>query len=155
VTYDVAVSRDIAASPATLWKMVTDLPRMGEWSPENRGGSWLSGATGPAAGAAFRGVNRSGPLRWSTRVTIGECVPGEVFAFDVTFGPATIAGWRYDFETIDTGCRVTESWVDRRHPLLRVAGQAISPHDEARTRRAMTSTLAELARAAEVAPAPT
>jgi uncharacterized protein YndB with AHSA1/START domain len=49
----VSVERTIAASPDALWKMVSDVTRMGEWSPENTGGEWLKGATGPAVGAKF------------------------------------------------------------------------------------------------------
>jgi uncharacterized protein YndB with AHSA1/START domain len=34
----VSVSRDVSATPEEVWKLITDLPRMGEWSPENKGG---------------------------------------------------------------------------------------------------------------------
>ena len=42
-------SIDIEAPPERLYPMVSDLSRMGEWSPENRGGKWVGGATGAAA----------------------------------------------------------------------------------------------------------
>ena len=35
MTEPVSVSREIAAPVDTVWVLVTDLPRMGEWSPEN------------------------------------------------------------------------------------------------------------------------
>ena len=38
MTYAVSVVREVAASPEKVWALVTDLPRMGEWSPENQGG---------------------------------------------------------------------------------------------------------------------
>ena len=44
MTYPVSVTRDIAASPEKVWALVTDLPRMGEWSPENQGGTWSASA---------------------------------------------------------------------------------------------------------------
>jgi len=56
----VSVSRDVSATPEEVWKLITDLPRMGEWSPENRGGTWAKGATGPAVGAHFAGKNKNG-----------------------------------------------------------------------------------------------
>lgn len=58
MTYNVAVVREVSASPEKVWSLVTDLPRMGEWSPENLGGEWLDGATGAAVGAKFRGNNK-------------------------------------------------------------------------------------------------
>ena len=34
--WTVSVSRDIAADATTLYELVTDVSRMGEWSPTNR-----------------------------------------------------------------------------------------------------------------------
>jgi uncharacterized protein YndB with AHSA1/START domain len=53
----VVVSKEVNASPETVFAMVSDLTRMGEWSPENQGGQWVKGATGPAVGAQFKGRN--------------------------------------------------------------------------------------------------
>jgi polyketide cyclase/dehydrase/lipid transport protein len=33
-------SIEIHASPEAVYDLVSDLPRMGEWSPENIGGEW-------------------------------------------------------------------------------------------------------------------
>ena len=58
----------IAATPESLYQMVADLCRMGEWSPECQAVEWEDGATGPAEGARFVGHNRGGPrglMRWS------------------------------------------------------------------------------------------
>ena len=33
-------SIEINASPEAVYDLVSDLPRMGEWSPENIGGEW-------------------------------------------------------------------------------------------------------------------
>ena len=64
MTYPTAETREIAAPAETVWALVSDLPRMGEWSPENQGGTWLNGATGPAPGAIFTGKNKNGIRRW-------------------------------------------------------------------------------------------
>jgi uncharacterized protein YndB with AHSA1/START domain len=45
MTTPVSVSVEIKAPVAKVWAMITDLPRMGEWSPENQGGEWMKGAT--------------------------------------------------------------------------------------------------------------
>ena len=66
----VSVSREIAAPAEQLWAMVSDVTRMGEWSPENEAGEWLRGATGPKPGASFRGTNRNGKKTWKTVATV-------------------------------------------------------------------------------------
>jgi len=43
----IEVERTIAATPQRLYELVSDLQRMGEWSPENCGGRWVRGASGP------------------------------------------------------------------------------------------------------------
>ncbi len=60
-------SIQIQASPERVWAFCTELSGFGQWSPENRGGAWIDGATGPALGARFKGVQEhpSRP-RWET-----------------------------------------------------------------------------------------
>ena len=60
MTEQVSVTREIGAPAGQVWAMVSDLTRMGEWSPENEGGEWLRGAAGAQPGASFRGTNRNG-----------------------------------------------------------------------------------------------
>ena len=78
---DIEVSRVIAASPETLYDMVSDLPRMGEFSPENTGGMWINGATGPEVGAEFRGTNSHGDKHWATTAVIERAERGTAFVF--------------------------------------------------------------------------
>jgi hypothetical protein len=150
MAYPIAESRDIAAPSEKLWSLVSDLPRMGEWSPENAGGQWIKGATGPALGARFKGTNRNGLRRWSTTVTVVGCEPGKVFEFAVTSGPLAVANWRYEFEVLDSGsCRVTESWIDHRAPWFRVAARVMGDHSADNAHKQMATTLQNLAAAAE------
>jgi hypothetical protein len=79
----VSVTEDISASPGVVNELISDLPRMGEWSPESTGGRWLGG-NGPGVGARFLGRSRSGRRRWSTLVTVMVADPGRRFAFRVT-----------------------------------------------------------------------
>lgn len=104
-------SIDVAADPATVWSLVSDLPRMGEFSPENIGGQWVDGADGPAVGARFRGTNRNGSLQWWTKVTVVECEPQRLLTFDVRtpFG-VRVSRWSYVITPTATGCRLTENW---------------------------------------------
>jgi hypothetical protein len=151
---DAQATATIAADPVKVYNLASDLPRMGEWSPENTGGRWIGGATGPTVGARFRGNNKRGVLRWSTTVEVTDATPGKRFAFDVTYGPVPISHWEYTFEPDGGGCRVTESWKDRRPlwmkltsiPVMAVADRA------AHNTKGMEATLAALKVAAEAGP---
>jgi hypothetical protein len=147
--YPTAVSRDFDVPAQDVFALVSDLTRMGEWSPENAGGKWVKGSTGPALGSLFQGDNRNGFRRWTTMVTITGFEPGKLFEMAVTSGPLEVAHWRYDFEETESRCRVTESFKDRRKPwfafLARVTGDHSSEHAE----QEMTQTLANLAKALE------
>jgi len=58
-----SVSILVDASPSALYRLVSDVERIGEWSPECRSALWLDDRRG--VGARFRGMNRSGVNRWS------------------------------------------------------------------------------------------
>ena len=47
------VELDIEASANSLYAMVSDLPRIGEWSPECESVIWEGDVTTPAPGATF------------------------------------------------------------------------------------------------------
>lgn len=104
----------IERPPIEVYAAISDITRMGEWSPENTGGRWLHGAKGPAEGARFEGDNivRLGPMtlkRWTTTSEVSECRPGECFEF-VTENHTT---WRFDLEPEEASTRVTQTY---RHP---------------------------------------
>ncbi len=149
MTYPTAETLEIAAPAEAVWGVVSDLPRMGELSPENAGGKWVKGATGPAEGAIFSGTNRNGFRRWKTTATVVACEPGKVFEIAITLGPMAIANWRYEFEGAGGGCRVTESWLDKRSGWVRLAGRPAGVHDAAHAKGEMAATLANLAKAVE------
>jgi uncharacterized protein YndB with AHSA1/START domain len=148
----VGVARTMDAPAEKVWSMISDITRMGEWSPEATGGSWLKGATGPAVGAKFRGTNRKGIRWWWTTCTVTEADPAKAFAFKVDFGPLSVAEWSYRFEpTTDGGCTVTETWRDRRLPAAStVTNLFLGVKDRAVHNKAnMEKTLDRLATAAE------
>ena len=149
----IEVERKIAASPEVVWALVSDLPRMGEWSPENTGGEWTKGATGPEVGAKFKGRNQAGSTTWSTVSTVTAAAPGERFAFSVAAGPFKIADWAFAIEPTAGGCRVTQSWIDQRGWLMKTIGTKASGVDDRAefSRQSMEQTLAGVAAAAESA----
>lgn len=150
----VTVSEEIAAPADQVFSMVSDVTRMGEWSPENEGASWRGGATGPEVGARFQGTNRHGKKHWSTAGRITELEPGRLFAFRIKAIGLPVAEWRYRFEPITTGCRVTETWIDQRGRLVAALGKQVTGvADRAEHNRStMEETLAHLKAAAEQTP---
>jgi uncharacterized protein YndB with AHSA1/START domain len=109
----------IAAPAERLYGMVADMPRMGQWSPECRQVEWLDGSTGPAEGARFIGHNQGGPrglLKWSRRGRILTADPGREFAFATEEGGQEGVVWRYRFDPVEGGTRVTESYEVQRIP---------------------------------------
>jgi uncharacterized protein YndB with AHSA1/START domain len=111
---------EIAAPPEKVWSMVSDLPRMGEWSPENVGGKWKGGATEAAPGVKFKGANKNGWHRWSGGAVINEATAPSRIAFLVKIGGLNGATWSYDIEPTANGCKVTESWLDTRSSVFKV-----------------------------------
>ncbi len=151
MTKHVEVSRDIKAPPMAVWDAISDVTRMGEWSPECHTCEWAEGAGAPAVGARFLGHNRNGEYEWTTEAEITECVPGETFAFDGVFGDLRFAHWKYVIEPTDDGCRVTEVWDDGRPDNIVEATAKISgvTNRGDHNRAGMEETLARLAAAVE------
>jgi uncharacterized protein YndB with AHSA1/START domain len=151
MTDQVSVSVDISAPPEQVWGMISDVTRMGEWSPETERGEWLRGATGPATGAKFKGTNRNGKKKWDTVATVLAADPGRTFSFRVTAAGLKVADWAYSLEPTATGCRVTETWTDRRGRIVAALGKPVSGvADRAgHNRSGMEQTLAGLKAAAE------
>ena len=80
-----SVTVHMDAPRRAVWELVSDVTRIGEFSPETFEGEWLDGATGPAVGVRFRGHvkrNGRGPVYWSPAF-VTACVPDEEFAFSV------------------------------------------------------------------------
>ncbi len=141
---ELSQSIEINARAEDVFRVVSDLPAMGRFSPENTGGEWV-GATGPALGAKFRGTNVNGTSSWSTMSRIVEFTPPSAFAFEVTVGPSKVSRWSYAIEPTATGCRVRESWIDRRNALSRWASaRSTGLSDRASfTERSIRETLGE------------
>jgi hypothetical protein len=96
----------IEATPDTVYGVVSDVTRMGEWSPETTKCEWIDGATGPAAGARFKGNNKRGVLRWSTKPEVVVAEAGKEFAFEVNGD----VRWTYRLAAEGDGTQVTESF---------------------------------------------
>ncbi|MFL6088732.1 MAG: SRPBCC family protein [Aeromicrobium sp.] len=119
--FEVSGSRVIAVNPEVVYDAVSDVRQMGRWSPENRGAVVDGGFDHAYVGMRFVGDNKRGAVRWQTECVVVAADPGRRFAFDVKrygFGrfmvPVRIATWAYEFDPVDGGTRVTETWSDGR-----------------------------------------
>jgi Polyketide cyclase / dehydrase and lipid transport len=112
----------MAAPAERVWALVSDVTRIGEFSPETFEAEWLDGATGPEVGARFRGHvkrNGKGPIYWKTCLVIAAD-PGRDFAFGVLTGGKPLNTWRYHLDPAADGVDVTESFELTSTPLLRL-----------------------------------
>ena len=101
----------VLAPPDLVYQLLSDVTRMGEWSPECYCCQWLDGATAPAVGARFKGYNRRGWVRWSTICRVTEAEPGRLFAFETRpAGMKVQSRWRYELEPAPDGTRLRESF---------------------------------------------
>lgn len=144
------VSTDVAARPDRVIELVSDVTRIGEWSPETVSCRWRGNATGPRVGARFTGANRHRWHRWSTSCTV-TAADHSRFAFRVTSLGLPVAEWAYDARLAPGGSTVTESWTDLRGGLMRRVGAAATGvADRVEHNRAgMQRTLAALKAVAE------
>jgi len=142
----------IGAPPGEVYALVADLPRMGEWSPETTGITWLGGATEPRPGARFRGANRHGKHRWSTTCTVVAAEPGRELSWKSSLFGRPVALWRYSFEPDGQGgTRVTETTEDQRRAVFRALGGMASGVSDRKSHNAesMRVTLERIKAAAE------
>jgi uncharacterized protein YndB with AHSA1/START domain len=105
----------IDAPPEKVYAMVTDVSRMGEWSPECVRAEWVGGATEPAAGARFKGHNKLGIFRWSSTPTVKVADPGKEFTFETGRPGKEDTRWTYRFAPKGGGTELTESFEALRY----------------------------------------
>jgi hypothetical protein len=96
----VDVELTVGKAPAAMWDLVTDVGRIGEWSPECVGATWLAdGALRP--GARFQGTNRApNGFEWTTTCVVTQAERPAVFEWvvlDSADDPERPgATWRYE-----------------------------------------------------------
>lgn len=112
--FELRDSIPVAASPDDVYTIVSALERTGEWSPECRGGEWVSGEPG-ALGSVFRGHNFRpddvvgwAPLirgDWDTYAQVVAAEPGRSFAWAMRThaGQNQESVWGFDIEPGGTG----------------------------------------------------
>jgi iron-sulfur cluster repair protein YtfE (RIC family) len=149
-------SQQAEASPETVWQILQDITRVGEWSHECHTAAWIDGSTHATVGARFRGTNRSGYAQWSRSCTVHRCNAPHEFGYR-TEGRLLrdSTEWLWTLHPEGTGTRIEQhyrirrlpAWADRLLWLLTPAH-----HDR---RPALATDLQRLAALAERAAAPT
>ncbi len=151
------VSARIAAAPETVWALVSDVTRVGQWGAECVDAQWIDGASGPVAGARFLGQQVREDRKWETTSVVMEAEPGRTFDWVVGDPDNPSARWRYELTADDTGTLVTYRVVMGPGPSGLTAVIAQMPDHEERIidkrveehRRNMTGTLAAIKAVAE------
>ncbi len=149
-----SVSLDIEADATTLYTMISDLPRIGEWSPECELVEWEGDVSAPVAGTTFVGHNAVGPgrrIRYKRHGTVLVAEPGAAFSFITDEGGRPSTEWHYRFERLGDGrTRVTEGYKVRWIPTwARIIDVPLNRHKE--LLEGMRSTLERLSAGAEAA----
>lgn len=98
----------VAAPPGSVWRVVSDVTRTGEWSGECRAVEWAPGATRAAPGVRFRGHNRSGWLRWSRTCEVTSVESPSVLTWRTVPSPLfpDSCEWRIELAPAGTGTRI-------------------------------------------------
>jgi hypothetical protein len=96
----------VARPPEHVYDMVSDITRMGEWSPTCTT-CWWDDGQGPRPGARFTGRNQTPERTWETRSQVVAADRPREFAFVVADGWVR---WGYTFTPAEGGTLLTESW---------------------------------------------
>lgn len=145
---ELQASIEINAPAAKVWDIVSDLKRMGEWSPQCK----IMRVKGPVGhGTKTFNLNRKGLLFWPTTSKVVAFEPHKQIAFRVNENKTV---WSYELSEADGVTTVTES---RRSPngttkissvlVDRFMGGTAS--FEAELRAGMAETLSRIKREAE------
>ena len=146
-----SVTVHIDAPADRVWALLSDVTRIGRYSPETFEAEWVLPSTGPEVGAKFRGHvkrNGKGPTYWTT-CTVVASEPGEEFAFAVGKEGKQLNTWRYVLRPSGEGVDVTESFTLTPTIGIRVYWTLLGWSRGKTNRRGMQQTLERIESNAE------
>jgi uncharacterized protein YndB with AHSA1/START domain len=134
-----SASIEVACPCETAWDLITDIRRIGEFSPECIGAEWLDGARGPSVGARFEGTNRVADETagfeyiWIRPCTVTVVEPPNRFSYTVgdRYDGTAATSWDIEIETTLTGCRISQNFEHLAQGLSGVRLEADSSPDRA------------------------
>lgn len=97
---ELSATTEIDATPAQVWALVADLPRMREWSDQVVRTVVVGGTV--RQGARMLNLNRQGWKRWPTTGKVVRFRPHEDLAFRINENRAV---WSFQLEALDGGTR--------------------------------------------------
>ncbi len=100
----IVASIDIDASPEDVWSVVSDLKRMGEWSPQCKKMIVLGRRV--KKGTRTVNINSAGRFHWPTNAKVTEFEPNKKLSFRIVEN-RTI--WSYELEPTASGTKLPES----------------------------------------------
>lgn len=114
-TMHVDVEVIIPADIETVWDLLADLSRIGEWSPECVRVTWLEAVPGQRVGARFEGLNRVPGFEWSVTGQVIEAERPDTFAWIVFDDDSErvdrpSSTWRYELSAVNGGTLVRQSF---------------------------------------------
>lgn len=114
-TVAVTVDADIDA----VWDVVRDVTRVGEWSHECVGATWLGDSASAIPGARFRGRNRAGIFRWGR---VCEIISAEQYELVWRTVPGPLypdsSEWQVALDKVDGGTRISQHFRVLRAPRV-------------------------------------
>jgi uncharacterized protein YndB with AHSA1/START domain len=139
----------IDATPELLYDLISDVTRMGEWSPECTSCEWIDTPGEP--GSRFQGHNRRGPARWTTTAKVLRAERGVEFTFATLHGDEIPTRWTYKLDGQGPTV-ITESFEAVHTPLLfAVLERTVLRRRQAQLEAGLHTTLEQLKRFAEAA----
>ena len=97
----------VQASAETLYDLVSDITRTGEWSPVCTSCWWDDEDSAGQVGAWFTGRNELPQRTWETRSQVVAAERGREFAWVVG---GSFVRWGFTLTPADSGTTLTESW---------------------------------------------
>jgi uncharacterized protein YndB with AHSA1/START domain len=148
---ELSATIEIDATPAQVWALVADLPRMREWSDQVVRTVVLGGQA--KVGARMLNLNQQGWKRWPTNAKVVRFEPHRDLAFRVTENRTV---WSYQLEPLEDGTRTRVT--HRREVPDGVSGLSLGltkavlggvPAFTEELRSGMAATLGRIKKAAE------
>lgn len=101
---EVCVRRAIAAPPARVWELISDITVMPRFSTELQSVEWAEGFDRPVIGAQFLGVNTHPAVgEWTSRSQIVALDPPRRFGWVVGDPDLPSAEWTFELNPVPPG----------------------------------------------------
>jgi hypothetical protein len=153
-SFHASASIDVACSPVTAWNLVTNVERIGEFSPECTGAEWIDGASGPEVEARFEGTNHlittyrgdDIDFTWIRVCTVTAAERPNRFAYVVgdRYDGTPACSWEFRIDGTDDGCRISQRFQHLPQGLsgTRLAADSV-PADATQTVRDRQQSLTD------------